>query len=157
MTWSFGRTPLIAAALVLAAVAALAGWRRWGTSAAELSEDPSTIARGERIYAAQCATCHGRALEGQPDWQSPLPNGRMPAPPHDDTGHTWHHPSRVVFEITKFGLVPPNAPAGYVSDMPAFGGKLTDEDIWAALSFIASSWSEQAKAWQRNVDAQSRR
>jgi mono/diheme cytochrome c family protein len=143
---------------VLLALAALTGWWRWAArSSAELTDDLTLIARGERIYAAQCASCHGRALEGQPDWQSPLPNGRMPAPPQDDTGHTWHHPNRVVFEITKFGLVPPNAPANYASDMPAFGGKLTDEDIWAVLSFIASSWSEQAKAWQRNVDAQSRR
>jgi mono/diheme cytochrome c family protein len=53
--------------------------------------------------------------------------------------------------------VPPNVPANYASDMPAFGGALTDEEIWAVLSFIASSWGEQAKAWQREIGARARR
>ena len=25
-----------------------------------------------------------------------LPNGRLPAPPHDVSGHTWHHPDQVL-------------------------------------------------------------
>jgi mono/diheme cytochrome c family protein len=74
--------------LLLAVTAALVGWRRWDVAAAGLSDAATVIAQGERIYLAQCASCHGRELEGQPDWQSPLPNGRMPAPPHDDSGHT---------------------------------------------------------------------
>jgi mono/diheme cytochrome c family protein len=72
-----------------------------------------------------------------------LPNGRMPAPPHDDNGHTWHHPDDVLFGITKNGLVPPYAPRDYESDMPAFGGKLADDEIWAVLAFIKSKWSAQ--------------
>jgi mono/diheme cytochrome c family protein len=42
--------------------------------------------------------------------------------------------------ITKVGLVPPYAPAGYESDMPAFGSRLTDEQIRDVLSYIASRW-----------------
>ena len=64
----------------------------------------------------------------------------MPAPPHDESGHTWHHADGVLFAITKRGLVPPHAPVGYESDMPAFGGKLSDEEIWAVLAFIKSHW-----------------
>jgi mono/diheme cytochrome c family protein len=101
------------------------------------------VARRAKIYAEQCAACHGARLEGQPDWRKRLPNGRMPAPPHDESGHTWHHSDRMLFEITKSGLVPPYAPAGYESDMPAFAGKLSDADIWAVLAYIKSHWTSR--------------
>ena len=108
-------------------------------------EKPAAVdlALGERIYAQHCASCHGAKLEGQPDWRRRLPSGRMPAPPHDDSGHTWHHGDEVLFGITKYGLVPPYAPRGYASDMPAFGGTLSDGEIRAVLAFIASRWSAE--------------
>jgi mono/diheme cytochrome c family protein len=101
------------------------------------------LALGEKVYGQHCAGCHGARLEGQPDWQKRLPNGRFPAPPHDDSGHTWHHPDEVLFGITKHGLAPPYAPAGYESDRPAFGGKLSDDEIGAALAYIKSRWSRE--------------
>jgi len=98
------------------------------------------LARGQQLYAQHCAACHGAKLEGQPNWRSPLANGRMPAPPHDESGHTWHHTDAVLFGITKYGLTPNYAPPGYQSDMPAFEGKLSDDEIRAVLAFIASHW-----------------
>lgn len=98
------------------------------------------MALGAKVYAEQCAACHGANLEGQPDWRQRRPNGRLPAPPHDETGHTWHHADNVLFAITKRGLVPPYAPPNYQSDMPAFGSKLSDEEIWAVLAYIKSRW-----------------
>jgi len=98
------------------------------------------LALGAKLYAQHCASCHGANLEGQPDWRKRLPNGRFPAPPHDASGHTWHHPDEVLFAITKHGLAPPYAPAGYESDMPAFGGKLSDQEIRAVLAYIESRW-----------------
>ena len=103
------------------------------------------LALGEKLYAQQCASCHGANLEGQPDWRKRLPNGRFPAPPHDASGHTWHHPDEVLFAITKHGLVPPYAPAGYESDMPAFGGKLSDQQIRAVLAYIESRWPPEVR------------
>lgn len=103
------------------------------------ADDPRQVALGATVYAARCAQCHGAALEGQPNWQRALPNGRMPAPPHDATGHTWHHPDEILFGITKHGIAP-YAPPGYQSDMPAFADVLTDEEIAAVLAFIASRW-----------------
>ena len=100
---------------------------------------------GKNTYAQQCAVCHGAKLEGQPDWQRKLANGRFPAPPHDDSGHTWHHPDEVLFGITKNGLAPPYAPKGYESDMPAFAGKLSDEEIRAVLAYIGSHWSSEVQ------------
>jgi mono/diheme cytochrome c family protein len=101
--------------------------------------DAAKVALGAKVYAAHCTACHGARLEGQPNWRQKLPNGRMPAPPHDEEGHTWHHPDEVLFGITKNGMKD-YAPPGYESDMPAFGDKLSDDEIWAVLSFIASHW-----------------
>jgi mono/diheme cytochrome c family protein len=98
---------------------------------------------GARIYVQHCAACHGAKLEGQPNWRQRLPNGRMPAPPHDESGHTWHHPDEVLFGITKRGLVPPYAPTGYASDMPAFAGTLSDAEIRDVLAYIASHWTSR--------------
>lgn len=113
--------------------------------------DPALVALGQEIYTAQCASCHGTALEGQPDWQQRLPNGRLPAPPHDQSGHSWHHPDAVLFDLTKYG---PVAMAGgdYVSDMPAFETILTDAEIMAAIAFIKSTWPEQVQSRQSEIN-----
>jgi len=108
--------------------------------------DAARVSLGARVYAQQCGTCHGANLEGQPDWQRRLPNGRLPAPPHDDSGHTWHHADHVLVGIVKNGLVPPYATPGYESDMPGFAGKLSDEETRAVLSFIKSRWSPEVRA-----------
>lgn len=104
---------------------------------------PVDLSLGKNVYGQHCSVCHGAKLEGQPNWQRRLANGRLPAPPHDDSGHTWHHPDEVLFGITKHGLVPPYAPPGYESDMPAFAGKLSDEEIRAVLAYIESQWSPE--------------
>ena len=118
------------------------------------ARDPARVARGRVVYEQRCAVCHGQRLEGQPDWRIRLSNGRLPAPPHDDTGHTWHHPDEVLFAIVKNGLVPPYAPAGYESDMPAFGPAISDEDIRAVLAYIESHWSGEVAKVREEMLAQ---
>jgi mono/diheme cytochrome c family protein len=108
--------------------------------------DPSLVARGKVVYAEQCASCHGAKLEGQPNWRHRLPNGRLPAPPHDATGHTWHHSDRQLFEMTKNGTMP-----GYETDMPAYKGVLSDADIWAVLSLIESTWPVDIRERQQRM------
>jgi mono/diheme cytochrome c family protein len=105
--------------------------------------DAKQVAAGAALYAQHCASCHGANLEGQPNWRRRLPNGRLPAPPHDASGHTWHHADALLIGIVKNGLVPPYAPAGYMSDMPAFAGVLRDDQIRAVLAYIQSRWPEQ--------------
>ncbi len=117
--------------------------------------DQELVANGKKTYANNCASCHGAKLEGQPDWRIRQANGRLPAPPHDETGHTWHHPDAVLIDITKNGLVPGvTAPPGYVSDMPAYNKLLTDHDIRAVLAYIKSSWPKQALAAQKEITQQ---
>jgi mono/diheme cytochrome c family protein len=104
------------------------------------------IAIGKALYAQHCASCHGTKLEGQPNWQTRNAAGRMPAPPHNDSGHTWHHSDDQLFRITKFGvsaIVP-----DYESDMIGFEGKLSDEEIRAVINFIKSTWSTRYRDYQ---------
>lgn len=120
--------------------------------------DAAMVALGKQVYARHCASCHGANLEGQANWREPLPNGRMPAPPHDASGHTWHHPDAVLYGIVKEGLVPGRyAPPKYQSDMPAFGRNLSDEEIRAVLAYIKSSWPRQQLNYQREVDRKRRK
>lgn len=107
---------------------------------------PSELMHGEAIYKAECVSCHGAKLEGQPDWRMRKADGKLPAPPHDASGHTWHHPMEQLFAIVKFGMVPPNAPEGYLSDMPAYGRKLSDSQIRAVLFYIESTWPPEVRA-----------
>ncbi len=118
--------------------------------------DAAQVASGLKIYEERCAMCHGRNLEGQPNWRTRLATGRMPAPPHDDSGHTWHHPDDVLFGITKFGLTPPYAPAGYASDMPAFRETLSDQQVWDVLAYIKSRWSPRAQEAQARFTREAR-
>lgn len=113
--------------------------------------DRFALMEGEQIYRVECAGCHGLKLEGQPDWRKRKTDGKLPAPPHDESGHTWHHPMEQLAAITKFGMVPPNAPEGYVSDMPAFESKLSDKQIKNVLSYIESQWSPEIRARRESM------
>ncbi len=102
--------------------------------------DAAVVTEGQAIYAKFCASCHGRNLEGQPNWRQRLANGRLPATPHDETGHTWHHSDAALFNLTKFGVAAVIGDPAYQSDMPAYEGMLTDGEILAVLSYIKSRW-----------------
>lgn len=94
---------------------------------------------GETLYGEHCADCHGDNLQGQPDWKVRTADGTLPAPPHDETGHTWHHNDQLLFSYTKLGGEGV-LPEGTTTAMPAFGEDISDEQIWAILSFIKSRW-----------------
>lgn len=129
------------------AAAVTSNWPTASTVGAN-PDDPAQVSWGKAVYAENCAACHGANLEGQPNWQVRRDNGRLPAPPHDETGHSWHHPDKQLFRITELGVKPPLAPKGYESDMPAFGDTLTDEQIWAVLAYIKSTWPAETRARQ---------
>jgi len=147
----------IGAGLLGAAFAFLVGAilvARWsGMQSPADPDNVAQVAQGKFVYDRLCASCHGARLEGQPNWREKLPNGRMPAPPHDASGHTWHHPDSVLFGITKLGLIPGKyAPPKYESDMPGFGGTLSDDEIWAVLAYIKNSWPEKIRKAQTEVN-----
>lgn len=113
-------------------------------------KEAEVLAAGQAIYGEHCSACHGASLQGQPDWQTPHFSGRLPAPPHDAGGHTWHHPDAVLFRLVKEGV---SAVVGgnYESDMPGFAGVLSDDEIRAVLAYIKSTWPERERSHQAQV------
>lgn len=109
--------------------------------------DLAAVARGAVVYRQNCAACHGAGLKGQPGWEVVGADGRVRAPPQDDTGHTWMHPDDELFGFVKYGMAD-YLPPGVVSGMPEFGGKLSDAQIEDALAFIKSHWSVGTRAYQ---------
>lgn len=120
------------------------------------ADNPALVARGSEVYSKYCAACHGARLEGQPNWRSRLPSGRLPAPPHDESGHTWHHPDKVLFEIVMDGVAE-HAPEGYQSDMPGFRGTLSETDVLAVLAFIKSQWPAAVRQRHERLNASAER
>ncbi|MCA9919939.1 MAG: cytochrome c [Anaerolineales bacterium] len=102
-------------------------------------DNPQLVAMGEDVYNTYCAACHGFNLEGQPSWQEPFPDGSFKAPPHDETGHTWHHNDASLIESIKLGGAR-LAPNIGVSAMPAYDDVLSDAQIAAVLAYIKSQW-----------------
>jgi mono/diheme cytochrome c family protein len=147
---------ILAAVVSVAIAAAFAGYRyRMNTGTVALKPDDTAVtALGAKVYQAHCAACHGTRLEGQPNWRERRPDGLLPAPPHDETGHTWHHPDEVLFRITKSGMASIVKMKDYKSAMPVYDGVLTDREIIAALSWIKAQWPPTAREWQERVDRQ---
>ena len=143
----------VVAVLVLSACDGQPG----GTGLTLRTDDPQVLAQGRTLYQAQCAACHGARLEGQPDWRERDASGRLPAPPHDASGHTWHHPDQVLFDLVKYGVAKAAQLPGYDSAMPAYEGKLTDAEIVAVLAWIRSQWAADLRKLQQQADEAARR
>ena len=109
--------------------------------------DAAQIQIGKQIYQTNCATCHGVNAEGAPNWATPGPDGLYPAPPHDNSGHTWHHSDRVLYETIANGMGDPLRP-GSPLRMPAWGGKLNDTEIHVVITYFKSRWSDENRRWQ---------
>jgi mono/diheme cytochrome c family protein len=105
-------------------------------------DDQQLVTMGQEVYETYCAACHGFDLEGQPEWQQPYADGSLKAPPHDETGHTWHHNDVYLVESIKLGGARLEPNIG-VSAMPAYEDTLTDQQIAAVLAYIKSSWPSE--------------
>jgi len=141
-------------ALVAVALLGLGFWLILGPSTNRVSAGDA--GRGRDLYDANCATCHGAKLQGQPDWRTSGADGVLPAPPHDVTGHTWHHGDRVLFDYTKLGgaaTLERSGVTGFASGMPAFGDQLSDTQIIDILAYIKSTWTDRERAVQQERTA----
>jgi len=100
---------------------------------------------GAALYEANCRGCHGGASGGAL---------RDVPPPHNANGHTWHHQDCLITDIILDGFEDPSAPADKPK-MPAFRGRLADEEVAAILAHIKTWWTEEQRQWQRQVTQQS--
>ena len=112
-------------AVVLAACSAAAEESTEPTRPLGLSESPplpgpdqDQIELGETLYRQSCASCHRPDLSGDPDWKTANAGG-YPPPPHDSTGHTWHHSDEVLITLIRDGSDFPQ------TRMPTFGQTLS--------------------------------
>lgn len=112
------------------------------------ANDVALVDEGRAVYDENCASCHGLQLEGQPNWRRRLPDGRLPAPPHDESGHTWHHHDALLFDMVSRGGQP-FMPEGMESGMPGFGEALTRREMIAALAYIKSRWPTRLRQMQQ--------
>jgi hypothetical protein len=84
--------------------------------------------QAQALYEMHCAECHGIEGEGQ----QPDPNAPGMAPPHNESGHTWHHPDQQNFATVWLGT----------ANMPAFHDTLTAEEILFVLGYIKHWWGD---------------
>ena len=151
-------SPRLTSAMALALLVGSGYWLLRGSAPAGLlrPDDAAVVARGRTVYAQHCAQCHGADLAGQPRWRERGPDGLLPAPPHDRSGHTWHHTGEVLFNLTKYGVQRYAGPE-YKSAMPHYEGVLADQDIVAVLSYIKSTWPPDVRQLHDQLEASQRK
>lgn len=125
-----------------------------GGTPALVAPNPAVVTLGEAVYAAQCASCHGAALEGEADWKAQNEDGSFRAPPHDASGHTWHHGDETLMEAIRLGGARfDGVSIGGTSNMPAFAEVLSEEEMVAVLAFIKSTWPADLRGFQAEATA----
>ncbi|MEA3290830.1 MAG: cytochrome c [Pseudomonadota bacterium] len=108
------------------------------------------VAAGEAVFRENCLECHGERAAGKAvDWRKPDAEGKFPPPPLNGTAHAWHHPKQILFDTVTAG----GAPLG--GWMPAFGGKLSKEEILAAIAYLQHLWPDSVYADWEEVETES--
>ncbi len=102
----------------------------------EQSNLTEMLARGAKVYATSCQPCHG-------DRYGKGTLGR--AHPHNEKGHTWHHPDAQLKEWILHGKPGPG-----FSVMPGFT-YLMEDDVEAILGFIKTWWTAEQREMQADI------
>ncbi len=93
------------------------------------------VVKGGKVFANQCASCHGEKAEG-----------KAPAPALNGTAHAWHHSFSQLKQTIKKGT------QRLGGSMPPFEDKLNDQEINQALAWVQSHWSDEVYSlWLKNT------
>jgi len=118
------------------------GQEREGAQTILRQVDFAQVSRGGVLFAKHCAECHGDNAQGAVNWRQRDAEGMFPPPPLNGTGHAWHHPQSTLFDVIKEG-----SPVG-MGRMPAWKGRLSDEEITAIIAWFQSRWTDEVfAAW----------
>lgn len=100
------------------------------------------LVRGARLYQENCAQCHGPEAQGHPDWRNPQV---IAAPPLDGSGNAWKRSRQDLIAIVKNGASRNGVPA-----MPAWNGRLSDQDIGDITAWYQALWpAEVYDRWRK--------
>lgn len=118
------RRPLLALAVVLAAIGAFTGGLAW---LLDTPKPPAGAPRAERLYLGLCATCHG--ADGRGSWRAALflvRPGKL-----NDAAALGRRSDQYLFDLIKHGGAPIGRPG-----MPAFGSTLADGEIAELVAYV---------------------
>ena len=105
----------------------------------------AVVDHGAELFQQHCAVCHGANAEGTTNWKQRDANGNYPPPPLDGSAHAWHHSIPQLLSYIKGGSIK----IGGV--MPAFGDKLSDQQVLTLIAFFQSKWSDELyQRWHEN-------
>jgi mono/diheme cytochrome c family protein len=102
------------------------------------------VNQGTKVFQENCASCHGKQAAGGANWRQMGSDGKYPPPPLNGTGHAWHHPLSMLYQVISNG-----SPGGQ-GNMPAWKEKLSQDEIVATIAWFQSKWSEEIYlAWAK--------
>lgn len=121
-----------------------------GSTIKGVSYNAEQIAQGRVYYEQTCAACHGVDGRGQfPEAPfEPDATGRLGAPPHNETGHTWHHSDELLLRyVVEGGFSDPNN----FYTMPRWDSLYDRDDAALIIAYIKTMWTEEQRIYQQRV------
>lgn len=112
--------------------------------------DAVILRQGSELFRVHCAACHGVQAQGAPAWRQRDERGRFRPPPLDGSGHAWHHPYAQLHSIIKYGR------PKQVSDMAAWGDRLSDQEIGAVIAWFQFMWPDEVFEQWAEIDTAAR-
>jgi cytochrome c oxidase subunit 2 len=112
---------------VFLAILALAWLGIWGIGPAWSQEPDELFKQGKIVFLEHCAQCHRTNGEGLPE--------KFPA--LNKNPFVVGDPNQVIATVL-------NGRKGQLGQMPTWKGKLNDQKIAAAITYIRHAWSNQA-------------
>lgn len=113
----------------------------------EVDNHKNVMLRGRQVYEQHCASCHGILGEGAETWKKQNAMGELPPPPHNDQGHTWRHSDSMLIQMILKGWRDPFNKTDHLT-MPAFKGRLTNDEVQAVIDYLKTLWTEEQRAYQ---------
>ncbi|WP_428993096.1 c-type cytochrome [Luteibacter rhizovicinus] len=100
-----------------------------------LPSRPMFIAKGQKVYADRCATCHGDSGKGKGDAYPPLDGNSSVVEPVG---------VNAIRVVLSGGFAPATKGNPRPYSMPPFSQHLSDDEVAAVVSYIRQAWSNAA-------------